>query len=78
MESVIGQYASEEEATQAVRALERDHQMSIQDLFIADRKRRIWRRFTPPQGRSFSENANFLVVMRGEAGDIEKARKFLD
>jgi|GEM_PF-6912476 len=77
MESVIGEYSTEMAATQALRALERDHQISIQDMVIADRQHRAWRRFHPGPGRAFTEDANFLVVMRGDAPAIARARALL-
>jgi hypothetical protein len=78
MVSVIGEYPTEAAATRAVRALERDYQISIQDMVIADRNRRMWRKLHPEGSRSFGEGANFLVVMRGESTAIERARALLN
>jgi hypothetical protein len=78
MVSVIGEYPTEAAATRAVRALERDFQMSIQDMVIADKSRRVWRRFHPRGGRTATEEASFLVVMRGDADAIERARALLN
>lgn len=78
MERVIGEYLTEDAATQAVRALERDHHLSIQDMVIADRSRRTWRKLRPESGKSFPEEANFLVVMRGGAHEIARARALLN
>ncbi len=78
MVSVIGEYPTEGAAMRAVRALERDHQISIQDMVIADRNRRTWRKLRPEGGGRFAANANFLVVMRGDPSSIARARAHLD
>ena len=78
MVRVIGEYPTEAAATSAVRALERDYQISIQDMVIADKGRRIWRRFHPAGKRAFAEGTQFLVVMRGDANSIERARALLN
>ncbi len=78
MQQVIGEYATEDAATRAVRALERDHHLSIQDMVIADRSRRTWRKLRPEGRKSFAEDTNFLVVMLGDPHEIARARALLN
>ena len=78
MERVIGEYLTEDAATSAVRALERDHHLSIQDMVVADRTRRTWRKWRPEGGGTFANDARFLVVMRGGPHEIARARALLN
>lgn len=79
MQSVIGGYDIFEDAQQAVRSLER-HQISIQDVVIADQKVRSWRvASAEPRSKApgLRLNARFLVLMRGELTTVTRARDLL-
>lgn len=71
MQAVLGEFDTQHEAQQAVRRLER-HNVSIQNLVIADRTQRTWRRLQAPPGQD--ARRRFLVVMIGEDSEIERVR----
>jgi hypothetical protein len=74
MQSIIGSYASFEQAGAAVRCLERH--LSIQDIVVADSSHTSWRLLD--QSKQQKPNApSFLVVMTGTMGAIEQARELL-
>lgn len=78
MQSVIGVYPSFLEAQRAVRTLER-HQVSIQDVVIADQTRRIGRpsQLSSEQQDRMKGRSDFLVIMTGEASNIARATELL-
>jgi hypothetical protein len=68
---VLGEFDTQQEALQAVRKLER-HNVSIQNVVIADRRHRTWRKLPDPPGPDVPRR--FLVVMIGEAEEIDHVR----
>jgi hypothetical protein len=76
MEQVIGEYHARLEAERAVRVLE-GRGVSIQDVVVADRKHPTWRKIRPPHGKHFPTWARYLVLMRGDPQEIERARALL-
>ena len=74
MQRVIAGYDSLEQAERAVRSLQ--PHLSIQDVVIADKNHRTWRRLHPERG-DIAVATPFLVVMTGEAGVIARARELL-
>jgi hypothetical protein len=74
MQRVIAGYESLEQAQQAVRSLEPF--LSIQDVIIADKHHRTWRRLHPERADT-SSTRPFLVLMTGEPGVIARARQLL-
>ena len=68
---MIREFDTRWEAEQAVRRLEQ-HNVSIQDLVIADRTQRTWRRLHNPSEQHAPRR--FLVFMIGEPADIERVR----
>jgi hypothetical protein len=79
MQAVIGGYQSSQDAERAVRRLELE-QFSIQDVIVADQRRRVWRKLSRWYDRRKSESVAampVLVVMSGRAEDVERAGHFL-
>src|SRR5687767_10979520 len=74
MQRVIAGYDSREQAERAVRSLE--PHLSIQDVVIADRNNRTWRKLHPERADVAVETP-FLVVMNGEPSVIARARELL-
>jgi hypothetical protein len=72
MQRVIAGYDSLEQAEMAVRSLE-PHLSSIQDVVIADKNHRTWRKLHPDVGRAMP----FLVVMTGKPELVARARELL-
>jgi hypothetical protein len=73
---VLGEFGAQQRAHQAVRELER-HNVSIQNVVIADRTHRTWRRLPPPPGRHGGRE-RFAVVMIGDAEEIDRVREAFD
>ena len=79
MQRVIAGYELFRDAQQAVRMLER-HQLSIQDVVIADQKIGTTRKSTlsdDQRTRWKERRPNFLVVMSGESDNIVRATELL-
>jgi hypothetical protein len=74
MQRVIAGYGSLAQAQQAVRSLESS--LSIQDVVIADKHHRTWRKLHP-ESADTSSTRPFLVVMTGEPSVIARARELL-
>jgi hypothetical protein len=72
MQRVIAGYDSLQQAELAVRSLE--PHLSIQDVVIADKNHRTWRKLHPDRG---SIETPFLVVMTGKPDVIARARELL-
>jgi hypothetical protein len=71
MQRVIAGYDSREQAELAVRSLE--PHLSIQDVVIADKNHRAWRKLHPDGAFA----TPFLVVMNGKPDVITRARELL-
>jgi hypothetical protein len=71
MQRVIAGYDSLEQAEMAVRSLE--PHLSIQDVVIADKNHRTWRKLHPDVGSTMP----FLVVMSGKPEVVARARELL-
>jgi hypothetical protein len=71
MQRVIAGYDSLEQAEMAVRSLE--PHLSIQDIVVADKNHRTWRKLHPDVGSTMP----FLVVMNGKPEVVARARELL-
>lgn len=79
MQRVIAGYEHFRDALQAVRTLER-HQLSIQDVVIADQKVGTTRKSTLTDDQRIrwkERQPKFLVVMSGESDNIARATELL-
>jgi shikimate 5-dehydrogenase len=73
MQGVIGQYESVGAAEAAVRNLEL-RGISIQNIIVADRQQRRWRRLST---NASARQGNVLVCLIDEPQNIERARALL-
>jgi hypothetical protein len=72
MQSIIGQFQSASDAASALRLLE-THGFSIQNMVIADREHRVWRKLAA-SSRDGELEGNFVVFSMDDAETSAHAR----